>query len=502
MSRHLDRIPLWLLILLSLTGYILLSMWFPLLPHYNQVPLADIRFFTPSLAEGLAFACLLCLLFGFFALAYHRVRILNHPPGLTTIVGVSILFSLPMLFTYPINANDIYRYVIRGRIQSVYQENPFSVAPEEFPDDPFSPLAGEWAGVTSPYGPVWELAASKITLITGDDLILGLLSFKALGLLAFAGSAVLLWMMLGSKVSESAAAEEKNDPSSRAAYTLLWAWNPVLLLIFVANAHNDALMIFWLLLGLAILRRGHPEAGFLLMLLGALTKPIGVLALPLFFVSILRERQSGKERARFLLVSAAAGLLLAIISFLPFGSPLELVQRLIQEAAGGGGFSPTVLAILLGQSIGVSLSLTFVSRVTLLAFSLFVLWLLWKTWRGRSAVRGTADIFFGYLLQALNFRIWYAAWPFPWLLLDAGRHEADYRAAFRLRYGLWFLLTTQLSVIIYGHIRVYLLGGDQWLAHLVGVLFVFVSPFFLAYLGGDGRFIKRGEKIETAEKKR
>jgi hypothetical protein len=283
------------------------------------------------------------------------------------------------------------------------------------------------------------------------------------------------------------------------ARTLLWAWNPALLLIFVANGHNDALMIFWLLLGAYFIRRNHMEAGFLLMLLGALVKPIGVLALPLFFVSIWRERSSTAKRVRFLLVTAAGGLLLALISFMPFGSPLELGLRLLQEASAGAGFSPATMLILIGQDMGHAFSLAAVARITLLLFGLLVLWLLWRTWRGRSAVRGTADIYFGYLLQALNFRIWYAAWPFPWLLLDAGTQQREPHMDFRLRYGLWFLLTTQLSVVLYGHIRVYMLSGSQLLAHMIGVFFVFVLPFFLALWQKGGAVGRHGHSEESGE---
>ncbi len=476
---NLDRRPLWLWVLLSLAGYIALALWFPLLPHYDLVPLADVRSLAPSLVEGLAYGLLVCLLFAFFTLAYRRVRQGDKKPRLLAIVGVSFLFSLPLLLVYPINSNDIYRYVIRGRIQTIYGESPFSAAPDSFPDDPFLPLAGEWSGATSPYGPLWELTASGITQVSGDNLLLGLLLFKLLGLLAFAATAVLLWKLF-SAVVESGGEANRIDASPRAASTLLWAWNPALLLIFVANGHNDALMIFWLMLGVYFIRRKVVQVGFLLMLLGVLVKPIGVLALPLFFVTIWREQRSLARRIRFLLVSAAGGLLLALISFMPFGSPLELGQRLLQEASAGGGFSPAVTLILISQNSGLAISLAAMAKITLLLFGLLFLWLLWRTWRGRSAVRGTADIYFGYLLQALNFRIWYAAWPFPWLLLDAGTGWQEPRKDFRLRYGLWFLLTTQLSVILYGHIRVYLLGGSQLLAHILGMFFVFVLPLFLA----------------------
>lgn len=501
--KALDQLPLWLLVSLSLAGYVLLAFWFPLNPFYKYVPLSDIRSFGPALWEGLVYGCLICLLFGLMALAFRRVRQAGRPPGLLKIVGVSFLFALPLLLTYPVNANDIYRYVIRGRISSSYGESPFAVAPTAFPDDPFLPLAGEWAGATSPYGPLWEITASSITRLSGDNLLLGLLSFKLLALLAFAGSAVLLWKMPFAAVAggaggagggQAASNVRRPDASNalRAAYLVLWAWNPGLLLIFVTNGHNDALMIFWLLLGLTVIRRGQPEAGFVLMFLGPLTKPIGALALPLFFVAIWRGLASNQLRVRFLMVTVGGGLLLVALSFLPFGSPLALGQRLMQEAAGGAGFSPAVLLILFGQQQGLSFSLDMVARATLFMFGMLVFWLLWKTWRGRSLVRGTADILYAYLLQALNFRIWYAAWPFPWLLVDAVANEGDGRVSFRLRYGLWFLLTTQLSVLIYGHIRIHVLGGDQLAAHFLGVLFAFAAPFVLAWSSGNDGPFRRG----------
>jgi hypothetical protein len=36
-------------------------------------------------------------------------------------------------------------------------------------------------------------------------------------------------------------------------------------------------------------------------------------------------------------------------------------------------------------------------------------------------------------------------------------------------------------VVIYGHIRVSLLGGDHAIAHLIGVPFTFLLPFLLAH---------------------
>ena len=50
-------------------------------------------------------------------------------------------------------------------------------------------------------------------------------------------------------------------------------------------------------------------------------------------------------------------------------------------------------------------------------------------------------------------------------------------ADYRLRLGFWFLLTTQLSVVVYGHLRVFVPGGDQGLAHPHRRPLVFGLPF-------------------------
>jgi hypothetical protein len=134
---------------------------------------------------------------------------------------------------------------------------------------------------------------------------------------------------------------------------------------------------------------------------------------------------------------------------------------------------------LVGQPVSFAL-LSAIGAVFTVTAVLLGIWLLWRTWRGRAPERSIADIFGVYIVQALSFRIWYAAWPFPWLLLDDVWGNKGL-FSYRLRVGLWFLLTSQLSVLIYGHLRIYALGGSQVAAHLIGVPFTFGLPFLLAW---------------------
>ncbi|MCB0013675.1 MAG: hypothetical protein KDE34_17300, partial [Anaerolineales bacterium] len=125
-----------------------------------------------------------------------------------------------------------------------------------------------------------------------------------------------------------------------------------------------------------------------------------------------------------------------------------------------------------------------ITRIALVLFALATLGLLWLAWRGRAAQRNVADIFFLYVLQAASFRIWYASWLWPWLLLDEGE---DGKTGRRLLAGALYLYLTQLSVVIYAHLRTDLLAGEQLWAHALAIPLVFGLP--LSVLWGGGRAV-------------
>ncbi|MCB8942452.1 MAG: polyprenol phosphomannose-dependent alpha 1,6 mannosyltransferase MptB [Ardenticatenaceae bacterium] len=486
--RH--RFPLWLIILLTLIGYGLTAVFFPLAPHFNHTPLPDIRSFTPSLGLGLLYALGLLLLYWLYWQASRQA------PRLWLILATAVLFALPLLITFPFNATDVYRYFIRGRVSSIYGENPFTQPPSAFTQDPFWQLAGEWSSETSPYGPIWEMTATAVTALAQNYLYIALLLFKLIGLLTHLLIALLIWHLLAGR-----------PLAARQRAALLWAWNPALLFTFVVDAHNDGLMLLWLLLGYWLAqfgpRRWPPAVrlalGFTAICLAPLTKPIGLLALPFFFLAFWRqlgppERGRGAgERLHFLLLSIVGGLAVLIVAFLPFGSPLALAARLLREAGEGGGFSVTTLLLLLNQRLQWGLSWGLLTNLLRVVAGVWGLWLLWRTWNGRSPHRAVANIFNLYILQALNFRIWYSVWAVPFLLLaveeqESGGELPDYPITdSRLRSGLTFLLTAQLSVLIYGHLRVYALAGDHFPAHLLGVPFTFGLPVLVGWYYGRFR---------------
>lgn len=488
--RTIYNIPARYLVFLSFIGYVLLAFAFPLLPNYNRQPVADVRTFAPGMVGGLLYGLLLLTLFALHWLLYRRI--LDEPLAtLKHALGAACLLASPLIFMYPVNANDVYRYVIRGLISNRYKVSPFEYAPADFGDMLYPLLAGEWYDATSPYGPLWELTASLVTSFGQEDFLASLIIFKLLGFLSLVGAGGILWMLFPIRRSDGLEGDNQ-----RLAFTILWILNPALLLSFVGNAHNDALMIVILLSGWLVTNSGLRGPGFLLMLAAALVKPIALLAVPIAFVSSWRELKNGRSQIIYALWVFLGGIALVFLAFLPFGNPASLAMRLLSEASAGASFSPSTLIILVTRELGWKVSISLIAKLATILFVVFFIWITWRTWRGKIVEQGIALAFWGYIFQALNFRIWYASWPFPWLLLDA--YGGDKRAARRLHAGLWFLVTSQLSVIIYGHFRDTLLGRSHLIAHFIGVPIVFLLPIVLAWLTSRDRDAVGSENHQPA----
>ncbi len=456
----------------------------PLNVHF----LTALRQLTPSLEAGGLYGLLVTGLFALYGWLYWLVRRGDWHPRPWTLLLTAILVSLPTLFVYPYNANDLFRYALRGRITAVYQDNPYLTPPASYPSEPLLAQAGEWAQATTPYGPVWELIAAGIATVAPNDTLILLILLKLVALLAFWLSGLLIWY---------AASVNKLGKS------VLWLFNPGLILIFGVDGHNDSVMLLWLLAGWAVwvwLGERWPSvaatAAFALMFLAPLTKAIGLLPLAFFWLYFVRQQDDTHGRVRVILSTAVLSLLLTLLTFAPFGSPLLLAERLVAEASAGAGFSIVALIFLAGSAAGYGITPTFVallSRGGLALLVLTALWLAWRSWfYGRHPLRSGADITAVYLTQAFNFRLWYAAWPFPFVLLD---ETPGWVTRWRLHTAVWFLYLSQLSPLIVGHLWLYLFDRNHLTSHALVVAVMFGLSPLLAYFSSSVAI--RGVNVEN-----
>ncbi|MEU9211048.1 polyprenol phosphomannose-dependent alpha 1,6 mannosyltransferase MptB [Streptomyces sp. NPDC048415] len=203
------------------------------------------------------------------------------PPTPRALLLVLAVWAAPLLLAPPLFSRDVYSYLAQGAMVDahidVYAHGPAQLG---------GPLADEvapvWQQTTTPYGPVFLAVASALSGLTRGQIPAGLLGMRLVALLGVALMAAALPRL---------ARHSGADP---AAALWLGALNPLVLLHLVAGAHNDAIMLGLLGVGLVAARGRWHVLGVVLITLAALVKAPALLGLPA--VVALRGRGSGTVR--------------------------------------------------------------------------------------------------------------------------------------------------------------------------------------------------------------
>ncbi len=195
------------------------------------------------------------------------------------VLCIAAVLGLTLVILPSLPSDDVYSYILYGRISAVYGANPLISVPAHFSHDPFL-LHVYWRDTRSVYGPVWLMLSGGISLLAnalGGSAVAYVLLFKLLGLAAHLANAALIWLILGVIA-----------PRRRLFGTVLYAWNPLCLLEFCASGHNDAVMLFFLLLGVYFLVRHWEVAALVAIGLSIATKYVPLALLPFYFAWVAR----------------------------------------------------------------------------------------------------------------------------------------------------------------------------------------------------------------------
>jgi hypothetical protein len=295
--------------------------------HVNPVLLLN-----RSLGELGSDAAQLELLAAFALLlaAYLRLlRLVRHNPqstvGLRAILGGVVLFSLPLLLLPYILSQDIYLYIMYGRLAAIHGANPAVTAPVAYQQDPLLAYLNFWRDEPSVYGPVWLFVSHGLTLVVerlGGALWLYLVAYKLLALLFHLASAALIWSLLG-----------RWKPRQQSWGTLMYAWNPLALIELVGSAHNDAVVVCLIVLGLWLAMRDRWRWAIVALVAAALTKWIIVVLLPLYALLLLSGRPTWSARLRCAGQIAGIAALAAALLYAPYWVGARTLRPIATNAA-------------------------------------------------------------------------------------------------------------------------------------------------------------------------
>src|SRR5215469_6378725 len=156
---------------------------------------------------------------------------------LTGIMG-SIFVLAPAVMS-----RDLFLYGAYGRMVTVYHVNPYVVSLAAYPTQLLSAFVPKGTGV-APHGPLWIDMALPVVVFARESIANIIIGFRLVGLVAHLANAALIWVILA-----------KIKPEIRISGTLVYAWNPLVLLVGVSEMHYEIVVVFFVLLAVLFCQR-------------------------------------------------------------------------------------------------------------------------------------------------------------------------------------------------------------------------------------------------------
>lgn len=401
---------------LTVACWLGLLRWYALVEHVATPGFAFDKISGHMQSPVLQGTALIFLMLGLLYVAgYLLIQAMPHLSRLVKValVGTVALSGAINVLLYPVAAIDLFYYLCQLKLAFYYHQNPYVVTfVPSFAADPFVPYA--WPlEVPSIYGPAWLLLGGVPAVLAGfEDLLRLLLSYKlwSLALLALSG-----WVI----------AQYQDNPKDRwlRVYTLLA--NPLVLFEAVANAHNDVMMTFILLLAVLALKRQSALA-LPLLTIAALIKALSVVLFPLFLLVMVTH----KWQRRTLLVSVLLSVVLLSVALAPFWSRGQMIGGLLSGMTFAGTFATASLASFVReymQQTQSSASQLVIIRLLLGGVCVVLSFLI--VWRLREVERVCAYVLLVFYTLVVALQPWYLIPIIALLSIQPSRVEFAFIAA-------------------------------------------------------------------------
>ena len=305
-------------------------------PTWESGPLHSLitRPIKDPITLGLAFSGMLMLLVAAYLVALGAVRALP----MRLIVIAVVLLHVILLFSPPLQLNDLFNYLGYARLGGLHHLNPYThVIKQEF----FDPVYGfsTWHNLRSPYGSLFSALTYPLAFV---PLPVAYWILKVVTVALSLGFIALVWQC---------ARQLGRDPRFAVVFVAL---NPIYLIYAVGGFHNDFFMLVCSMGAISLVLARHDRAAGAALLLAIALKFTAVLLLPFLLVAVrTRDRQ-----IRVVVGAALAAVPMIVLSLALFGFSLPnlsdqsslltdfSIPNLVGLAIGLGGGAPGLLRVM------------------------------------------------------------------------------------------------------------------------------------------------------------
>jgi alpha-1,6-mannosyltransferase len=340
-------------------------------------------------------------------------RVINGTVTEYTLIATTGFWLAPLLLSVPVFSRDTYSYLAQGALLRDGFD-PYVVGPVENPNPLLDDVSPIWSATTAPYGPAFILIAKLVTILVGDNVVVGTMVLR---LCMLPGLALLIW---------AAPRVARRVGGTAPAALFLAVLNPLVIIHLMGGVHNEMLMVGLMIAGIAVTLERHHLAGITLVALAAAVKATAVIALPfLVWVWMRRLREHrGYRSARAFTTAAGISTLIVVAVFAVLSSLAGVGLGWLTALLAGNVkiinwlTVPTAAANLIHAVGGLvaplnfyaALHITRITGIVVIALLLPVLW--WRSRRDdRTAVSGIAWAMLIVVLFVPAALPWYYTWP-------------------------------------------------------------------------------------------
>ncbi|MGH3562287.1 MAG: alpha-(1-_6)-mannopyranosyltransferase A, partial [Mycobacterium sp.] len=330
-----------------------------------------------------------------------------------TMVASTGFWLAPLLLSVPVFSRDTYSYLAQGALLRDGFD-PYLVGPVENPNPLLDDVSPIWSSTTAPYGPAFILIAKSITMLTGDNVVVGTMVLR---LCMLPGLVLLIW---------AAPRVARHVGGSGPAALFIAVLNPLVIIHLMGGVHNEMLMVGLMIAGIALTLERHHLTGITVVAVAAAVKATAGIALPfLVWVWMRHLRDRRGYRSPWAFVAAAAASVLIVVAVFAVLSRLAGVGLGWLTALLAGNVKiinwltvPTATANLTHAVGGLFFPVNFyavlhvtrIAGVVIIVVSLPLLW--WRSRRDdRAAVSGLAWAMLIVVLFVPAALPWYYTWP-------------------------------------------------------------------------------------------
>ncbi len=215
------------------------------------------------------------------------------------IFAFTVLFSIIFVVAPAVQSQDVFLYSAYGRIVAVERLNPYVL----------QGAIARTVGGSVPYGPLWIDLTLPPALLSHGNAGISLLAFRLVALLAHLANTLLIWSILA-----------RLKPQTRISGTLLYAWNPLILLLGIGEMHSIIVVALFILLSVYLLQRKSNMLSWVFLLLAVLINPVCLLLFPLALRLLWKESRALGRGLRVLwwLALLCLSALIVVLAYFPY----------------------------------------------------------------------------------------------------------------------------------------------------------------------------------------